>query len=58
VTPLTQPGANVPGFRRSPGEDDAGWDWSADVHQRWWVDAIRARVERPVFAPSRRSTSQ
>ena len=47
-------GGDVPGFWRKPGErsgieawnpdaEDA-WEWSADAGQRWWLDAIKARV--------------
>lgn len=52
-------GAAVPGFWRQPAgakgkdwwrpEDPAMWDWSADADQRWWLDAIKARVRKPVF---------
>ncbi|MBW8860555.1 MAG: glycosyl hydrolase, partial [Caulobacter sp.] len=52
-------GAAVPGFWRQPAgaegqdwwrpEDEAMWDWSADANQRWWLDAIRARVDRPIL---------
>jgi hypothetical protein len=49
-----RPGGDVPGFWPRPGErsgtdwwnpdaEDA-WDWSADIGQRWWLDAIKARV--------------
>lgn len=45
-----RPGGDIPGFWRQPREkpwnpdaDDA-WDWSADAGQRWWLDAIKARV--------------
>ena len=44
-----RPGGDIPGFWRKPGErwnpdaEDA-WDWSADAGQRWWLDAIKARV--------------
>ncbi len=47
-------GADVPGFWRRPEgatgndwwnpKDEADWDWSADAGQRWWLDAIKARV--------------
>jgi len=46
-------GADVPGFWRKPGErsgtdwnpdSEDAWDWSADAGQRWWLDAIKARV--------------
>jgi len=55
--PLSQPGANVPGFWRMPAgarggwnpEDAAAWDWSSDANQRWWLDAIAARVKSPVL---------
>ncbi|WP_121118247.1 glycoside hydrolase [Croceibacterium ferulae] len=57
--PLSQPGANVPGFWHRPAgatgtgwwraEDPAMWDWSADANQRWWLRAIRARVSAPIF---------
>ena len=54
-----RPGAAIPGFwRQPPGatgqdwwrpQDEAMWDWSADSRQRWWLDAIRDRVETPIF---------
>lgn len=57
--PLSQPGANVPGFWRQPpdadgtdwwrADDPAMWDWSRDANQRWWLDAIRNRADAPVF---------
>ena len=47
-------GADVPGFWRNPGkrsgsdwwnpDSEDAWDWSADTGQRWWLDAIKARV--------------
>nr|WP_308937110.1 glycoside hydrolase [Duganella sp. BJB1802] len=50
-------GADVPGFWRKPGErtgtdgwnpdSEDAWDWSADAGQRWWLDAIKARVASP-----------
>ena len=50
-----RPGAAVPGFWRKPGEQsgtdwwkpdsEEAWDWSADLGQRWWLDAIKARVK-------------
>jgi hypothetical protein len=52
--PYLRPGGDIPGFWRkpsgSPGTDgwnpdaDDAWDWSADAGQRWWLDAIKARV--------------
>lgn len=48
-----RPGGDVPGFWRKPAgqsgtdwnPDSAdAWDWSADTGQRWWLDAIKARV--------------
>lgn len=52
-------GGAVPGFwRRPPGaegadwwrpDDAAMWDWSADGNQRWWLDAIKVRVKKPIF---------
>lgn len=49
-----RPGAAMPGFWRRPqgaaGDDgwnpdvEADWDWSADAGQRWWLDAVKARV--------------
>ncbi len=52
-------GAAVPGFWRQPAgvtgrdwwraDDPRMWDWSQDANQRWWLDAIRARVKTPVF---------
>lgn len=57
--PYLRPGAAIPGFWRQPpgatGQDwwrprnEAMWDWSADLRQRWWLDAIRDRVETPIF---------
>ena len=48
-------GADVPGFWRNPGaqsgsdwwnpDSEDAWDWSADAGQRWWLDAIKARVK-------------
>lgn len=59
ATPLSQPGANVPGFWRQPagvtGRDwwrhdmPSMWDWSQDIDQRWWLDAIAKRVASPIF---------
>jgi O-glycosyl hydrolase len=49
----------VPGFWRQPAgavgrdwwdpADAAMWDWSADPNQRWWLDAVAARVHTPIF---------
>ncbi|MEJ8630974.1 glycoside hydrolase [Sphingomonas sp. I4] len=25
------------------------WDWNQDANQRWWLDAITARVKQPIF---------
>ncbi|WP_235513041.1 MULTISPECIES: glycoside hydrolase [unclassified Sphingomonas] len=57
--PYLRPGGAVPGFwRQPPGttgrdwwrpDDPAMWDWSQDVRQRWWLDAIRDRVKTPIF---------
>jgi O-glycosyl hydrolase len=57
--PYLRPGGAVPGFWRQPAgtrgndwwraDDPAMWDWSQDARQRWWLDAIRARVTAPVF---------
>ncbi|MDP1028425.1 glycoside hydrolase [Sphingomonas sp. KR1UV-12] len=57
--PYLRVGGAVPGFwRQPPGTtgrdwwraDDAGmWDWSQDANQRWWLDAVRDRVSRPIF---------
>lgn len=57
--PYLRPGAAVPGFWRQPegttGTDwwrpdqEAMWDWSADANQRWWLDAIKARVREPIL---------
>ncbi|MET3666128.1 glycoside hydrolase [Caulobacter sp. 1776] len=59
VKPYLRPGAALPGFWRQPegatGTDwwrpdqEAMWDWSADANQRWWLDAIKARVRQPIF---------
>ena len=59
TTPYLRTGANVPGFWRQPpgtsGRDwwradrDDMWDWSQDAAQRWWLDAISARVDKPIF---------
>jgi O-glycosyl hydrolase len=59
VEPYLRPGAAVPGFWRQPegttGTDwwrpdqEAMWDWSADANQRWWLDAIKARVRAPIL---------
>jgi hypothetical protein len=47
-------GGDVPGFWRKPAgasgtnwwnpDADDTWNWSADAGQRWWLDAIKARV--------------
>lgn len=52
-------GADVPGFWHRPEgvtgkdwwdpSDAAMWDFNADTPQRWWLDAIRARVDDPIF---------
>ena len=57
--PYLRTGAAVPGFWRRPAgavgedwwrpEDESMWDWSADANQRWWLDAIKARVDRPIL---------
>ena len=57
--PYLRPGASVPGFWRQPEgargadfwnpDDPAMWDWSADANQRWWLDAIKARVPTPIL---------
>lgn len=54
--PYLRPGAAVPGFWRSPEgaaawdpNDETMWDWSADANQRWWLDAIKARVRAPIL---------
>lgn len=57
--PYLRAGAAVPGFWRRPAgatgndwwrpDDAAMWDWSQDARQRWWLDAIKARVPRPIF---------
>lgn len=57
--PYLRPGAAVPGFWRLPEgaadpdgwnpDDPAMWDWSADANQRWWLDAIKARVRTPIL---------
>jgi len=57
--PYLRPGADVPGFWRQPpgthGRDwwrpdrEDMWDWSQDPAQRWWLDAVRLRVDEPIF---------
>ncbi len=52
-------GAAVPGFWRQPAgtagrdwwraDDERMWDWTQDANQRWWLDAVRVRVDRPIF---------
>ena len=58
MKPYLRPGAAIPGFWRLPRHatgrdwdpgDKAMWNWSADANQRWWLDAIRARVRAPIF---------
>lgn len=54
-----RPGGAVPGFWRKPAgatgrdwwraDDPAMWDWSRDANQRWWLDAVRDRVEVPIL---------
>ncbi|WP_369412057.1 glycoside hydrolase [Hephaestia mangrovi] len=56
---LSQPGANVAGFWHEPDastgrdwwrpDDPAMWDWSQDANQRWWLDAVKQRVAKPIF---------
>ena len=57
--PYMQVGRAVPGFWRQPAgvtgkdwwraDDPAMWDWGQDANQRWWLDAITARVKQPIF---------
>lgn len=57
--PYLRIGADIPGFwKRPPGEtgiewwdpeQPSMWNWSADTNQRWWLDAIKARVDAPIF---------
>ncbi len=57
--PYMKVGRAVPGFWRQPAgvtgkdwwraDDPAMWDWSQDANQRWWLDAITARVKQPIF---------
>lgn len=57
--PYLRPGAAVAGFWRQPvgitgrdwwrADDERLWDWSRDAGQRWWLDAIKARVDHPIF---------
>lgn len=57
--PYLRVGGAVPGFWRQPAgtggkdwwraDDSAMWNWSADAEQRWWLDAIRDRVDAPIF---------
>ena len=46
--PYLRPGGDIPGFWRNPDgwnpDAEDAWDWSADAGQRWWLDAIKARV--------------
>lgn len=59
IAPYLRPGAAVPGFWRQPTgatggqwwdpDDPQNWDWQADASQRWWLDAINALVEHPIF---------
>jgi len=58
IAPYLRPGAAVPGFWRQAAADmargwnpadPAMWDWSADPNQRWWLDAVTARVPAPIF---------
>ncbi|MGU3317132.1 glycoside hydrolase [Sphingomonas sp. M6A6_1c] len=56
--PYLRTGAAVPGFWRLPpgtqaddwrADDPRMWDWSQDANQRWWLDAIHARVPGAIF---------
>lgn len=57
--PYLRVGADVPGFWNSPKtssadeewdpDDPSAWNWSADSNQRWWLDAIKARVDEPIY---------
>ena len=58
MTPYLRPGGAVPGFWRLPPgvaggdwnpNEETMWNWSADTNQRWWLDAVRARVNAPIF---------
>jgi len=59
TAPYLRPGGAIPGFWRQPagavGTDwwnpdrPEMWDWSADARQRWWLDAIAARVKTPIL---------
>ncbi|WP_095011913.1 glycoside hydrolase [Tsuneonella mangrovi] len=52
-------GAAVPGFWKRPAgttgkdwwdpADPSMWDWHADTNQRWWLGAIKRRVDHPIF---------
>ncbi|GGB19105.1 hypothetical protein GCM10011380_05830 [Sphingomonas metalli] len=57
--PYLRVGGAIPGFWHRPAQatgrdwwraDDPGlWDWSQDLRQRWWLDAVRDRVRTPIF---------
>lgn len=59
VAPYLRVGAAVPGYWRRPAgaqgvdwwrpDRDDMWDWDADPRQRWWLDAVKARVRYPLF---------
>jgi len=59
LPPYLRVGGAIPGFWRNPAgaagqdwwnpDDAAMWDWSADASQRWWLDAVSARVPKPIF---------
>ena len=54
-----RPGAALPGFWKQPSgttgndwwnpQDETMWDWNQDQNQRWWLDAIKSRVKKPIF---------
>lgn len=62
-SPETEPylrvGADIPGFWKRPlqasgtdwwdPQDPSMWNWEADANQRWWLDAIKNRVDEPIF---------
>lgn len=57
--PYLRPGAAVPGYWHQPAGTSGNdwwrpdqpqmWDWNADPNQRWWLDAVKARVDSPIF---------
>ncbi|WP_206244258.1 glycoside hydrolase [Novosphingobium terrae] len=57
--PYLRTGGAVPGYWHQPSgtsgtdwwrpDQPDMWDWNADPNQRWWLDAVKARVPAAIF---------